>query len=136
MRNFDKMYSACKVCGLKYDIEPGFYTGAMFVSYAFSVAITIVVGFFLFIVFDDPDIYIYVTAILTTIILLFPVLFRYSRVIYLHLFGGIVPLNKEKNSWIQPPFHFNMWLKYIKNECINSARIIKLNIKDKIQLKW
>ena len=89
LRNFDKMYSVCKVCGLKYDIEPGFYTGAMFVSYAFSVAITIVVGFFLFIVFDDPDIYIFVTAILATIILLFPVLFRYSRVIYLHIFGGI-----------------------------------------------
>jgi len=89
LRNFDKMYPECEFCGFKFDIEPGFYTGAMYVSYAFSVAIFIIVGFSLYIFFNDPDIYIYVTVTLMTIIFLFPILFRYSRVIYLHIFGGV-----------------------------------------------
>ena len=89
IRHFDKMHNQCPECGLNFEVEPGFYTGAMYVSYAFSVAIFIIVGFFLFIFFSDPGILVYVMSTLLTIIVLFPVLFRYSRVIYLHLFGGI-----------------------------------------------
>jgi len=89
IKNFDKMYKQCTNCGLNFEIEPGFYTGAMYISYAFSVAIFVIVGFLLFIFFNDPDIYVYVTATLLTILILFPLLFRYSRVIYLHVFGGV-----------------------------------------------
>lgn len=102
IRHFDKMHEQCPECGLNFEVEPGFYTGAMYVSYAFSVAIFIIVGFFLFIFFNDPDIVVYVLSTLLTIIILFPILFRYSRVIYLHLFGGINynpanPKSKDKS---------------------------------------
>jgi len=89
LRNFDKMLKQCDQCGLDFELEPGFYTGAMYVSYAFSVAIFVIVGFSLFIFLNDPEIYVYVLTILLTLVILFPVLFRYSRVIYLHLFGGV-----------------------------------------------
>jgi len=89
VKNFDKMYEQCTDCGLNFELEPGFYTGAMYVSYVFSVAIFIIVGFCLYVFFNDPDIFVYVTATLLTIVFLFPVLFRYSRVIYLHVFGGV-----------------------------------------------
>lgn len=89
LRNFDKMHTQCTHCGLNFELEPGFYTGAMYVSYAFSVAIFVIVGFSLFIFLNDPEIYVYVLTILLTLVALFPILFRYSRVIYLHLFGGV-----------------------------------------------
>ena len=89
LKKFDKMHKNCAHCGLNFELEPGYYTGAMYVSYAFSVAIFVIVGFSLFIFFNDPEIYVYVLTILMAIVILFPLLFRYSRVIYLHVFGGV-----------------------------------------------
>lgn len=89
IRNFDQMHANCPVCGLKFDIEPGFYTGAMYVSYAFSVAIFLITGFLLYLFFNDPDLIVYVLTTFAIVLFLFPFLYRYSRVIYLHLFGGI-----------------------------------------------
>lgn len=89
LKNFDKMYRECPHCGLKYEVEPGFYTGAMYISYAFSVAIFVITGFSLYVFLNDPDIMVYVITTLVIIVLLFPILFRLSRVIYLHLFGGV-----------------------------------------------
>ena len=86
---FDRMHKTCPVCGLMYEIEPGFFTGAMYVSYAFSVAILVVVGFILYFFFGDPDISIYILVIFSIIVALFPLLFRYSRVLYIHWFGGV-----------------------------------------------
>ena len=83
------MHKTCPYCGLMYEIEPGFFTGAMYVSYAFSVAIFVVVGFSLYFLFGDPDISIYILVIFSIILILFPLLFRYSRVLYLHWFGGV-----------------------------------------------
>lgn len=36
-----KMYDACPVCGQKTDIEPGFYIGTAYVSYALTVAFSV-----------------------------------------------------------------------------------------------
>jgi hypothetical protein len=83
------MHDNCPNCGLKFDLEPGFYTGAMYVSYAFSVAIFVIIGFLLYFFLGDPEIHVYVITIFLVVILLFPLIYRYSRVIYLHLFGGV-----------------------------------------------
>ena len=83
------MYDSCPECGQHFEIEPGFYIGAMYVSYAFSVFILIMEGIFFFILFDDPSIWVFTIIGLVTIMILHPLIFRYSRVLYLHLFGGI-----------------------------------------------
>ena len=83
------MHKQCPQCHLDFEIEPGFYTGAMYVSYSFSVALFIIVGFILYLFFNDPDLTVYVSITLLLVILLFPLLYRYSRVVYLHLFGGV-----------------------------------------------
>ena len=87
LRNFDKMYEYCPECGFKLEPEPGYYYGAMYVNYAFSVALFVVLGTLTFYVFDNPDIWVYATIIFSTVIILTPLLFRYSRIIYLHVFG-------------------------------------------------
>jgi len=57
----------------------------MYISYGFSVAIFLVVGFALYYFFNDPSIEVYLIAILAVAALLFPFNFRYSRIIFLYL---------------------------------------------------
>ncbi len=42
---FPRMYSRCPVCGLNYNREPGYFLGAMYISYGFAAVL--MVGFFL-----------------------------------------------------------------------------------------
>lgn len=86
---FDNMHKKCPHCNLHYEPEPGFYFGAMYISYAFSVAMFITVALILYVVFGDPELWVYLVVIPLSVLLLMPVIFRLSRSIFLHLFGGI-----------------------------------------------
>ncbi|WP_255517967.1 DUF983 domain-containing protein [Fulvivirga sp. M361] len=85
---FHKMNPDCPNCGLHFEREPGFFFGAMYISYAFSVAIFVTVGVALTVLGDYP-LYVYLIGIIGSVILLLPVSFRYSRILFLHLFGGV-----------------------------------------------
>ena len=41
LKNFMNMNDKCPVCKQPFDLEPGFYYGTSYVSYAFTIAITI-----------------------------------------------------------------------------------------------
>lgn len=82
------MYSQCPVCETQYEREPGFFFGAMYISYAFSVAIFITVGVVLSYLGDFP-LEVYLGAVLGVVLLFLPLIFRYSRILFLHFFGGI-----------------------------------------------
>lgn len=84
-----EMYEACSVCNQAFEPEPGFYFGAMFVSYAFSVAITFISGVILYNFFGDPSTWVYMSVVIVTVAIVWPLMFRYSRSIFLHLVGGI-----------------------------------------------
>ncbi len=82
------MNEYCPHCGLRFEVEPGFFFGAMYISYAFSVALFTIIGVALSVLGDYP-IYYYIIAIILSVLLLFPLMFRYSRILFLHLFGGV-----------------------------------------------
>ncbi|MEL7004479.1 MAG: DUF983 domain-containing protein [Bacteroidota bacterium] len=82
------MNEDCPVCGLHFEREPGFFVGAMYINYAFSVAIFVAVGIALY-VFGGSGLYVFLATILTIVLLLLPFLFRYSRILFLHIFGGV-----------------------------------------------
>ena len=88
VKRFDEMYEQCPVCGLYYEIEVGFYWGAMYISYGFSVALVLLVGIILYQA-GDPSIWVYVLAVAGSVILLTPLFFRYARMLMLHLFGNV-----------------------------------------------
>lgn len=88
LSGFSKMNEKCEKCGLKFEVEPGFFIGAMYVSYAFGVAIMVTVGVALSVLFD-PGVWDYLVAVSLITIILLPVTFRYSRILFLHWFGGI-----------------------------------------------
>jgi uncharacterized protein (DUF983 family) len=84
---FGTMNKTCAVCMASFEPEPGFYYGAMFVSYALSVGIFIAVGVPLYLLFDPSDT-VYVIVIGIAALLFVPFSFRYSRVLFLYWFGG------------------------------------------------
>lgn len=89
LKRFNKMNESCPHCGVRLQPEPGFYQGAMYVSYAFTVAIMVAVGLALYVLLDDPADWVYITVVLAATILLVPLNYRYARIVYLYSFGGI-----------------------------------------------
>ncbi|WP_044172064.1 DUF983 domain-containing protein [Flectobacillus major] len=86
---FDKMHNNCPVCNLRFEVEPGFWYGAMFVSYGFSVLLLVILGVMIFYVFNDPPIIGYIVPITVVSLLAVPFNFRISRSVFIHLFGFI-----------------------------------------------
>lgn len=83
------MHKNCPACNQIYEPEPGFYFGAMFVAYTLIIAMVFILWLTLFFVFSDPPFSAYIIVIVIFNVLLLPLLFRYSRLIYLYAFGGI-----------------------------------------------
>lgn len=79
------MNKSCDHCGLYYESEPGFWTGAMYVSYAIIVAIVITSLVGLHIILNLP-IEIVIPVSLGIVVVGYPILLRYSRVLYIYLF--------------------------------------------------
>ncbi len=86
---FAEMPAACPVCGQATEPEPGFYFGAMFVSYAFSVGIFTATALVLYFVFGDPAVWVYVVTVGVVSALFTPLSVRYSRMLMLYWFGGV-----------------------------------------------
>lgn len=87
--HFDQMHEHCPHCGLKYEVEQGFFWGAMYFSYAFAVAVVVIVGGALYLSTGSNTVWHYLAAIFGVMIPLMPLFFRYSRALMLHLFGGV-----------------------------------------------
>jgi uncharacterized protein (DUF983 family) len=86
---FAHMPEHCPVCGQAYEPEPGFYWGAMFVSYGFSVVSFFLGGLIAYYVFNDPPTWVYILLVTLLVLVTTPLVVRYSRAIMLYLFGGI-----------------------------------------------
>jgi uncharacterized protein (DUF983 family) len=81
---FFKMNVTCPSCEFKFEREPGYFLGAMLVGYflgVFSVIPTLVICHFVFKLDDLPTTCIAVGQI----VILQPLLFRYSRLVWLHV---------------------------------------------------
>lgn len=89
LKSFGRTNEFCPVCNLQFEQEPGFFYGAMYVSYGLSVAIFLVTVFILYVFFNDPSLETYIISVTVVAFILYPLTFRYSRVIFLYLFGGV-----------------------------------------------
>ncbi|WP_081981214.1 DUF983 domain-containing protein [Sphingobacterium sp. SYP-B4668] len=79
-----KMNESCPHCGVKFEVEPGYFYAAMYVSYAFSVAevVSLAVGTYMLSKSESP--WVYLGVLIFTILLFAPFNFRYSRLVLLH----------------------------------------------------
>lgn len=84
-KGFWKMPEKCTHCGMIYNPEPSFYTGAMYVSYALQVAVFTTIYVALRVLFN-PSTEVYIFTIIASVILLIPLTLRISRSIYINFF--------------------------------------------------
>ncbi len=84
------MYDTCPVCHQKYDMEPGFWYGTGYVSYALAVALSVstFVAWWVLIGVSTEDNRIFYWLVFNGILLVIlqPWLMRLSRVIYIRFF--------------------------------------------------
>ncbi len=88
-----KMNTQCSHCGFTFEIEPGYFYVAMFVSYAFNVAQMVTMAVAIYVLTGSHNPWVYVGALLGVSVLLSPFNFRYSRVVLLY--------------WLTPNLHFD-----------------------------
>lgn len=89
LAKFYKMHETCPHCGRRLEPEPGFYQGAMYVGYGFTVAVILVISLILYFLVDPASEWVYIGTVIGVMILLVPVNYRFSRIVYLYSFGGI-----------------------------------------------
>lgn len=85
-KNFSKMNKSCSECGEDFNREVGFYYGAMYVSYGVTVAYLIgMTSIFVWFTgwFSLPGFFYF---LFPSMLLLFPIFYRISRLIWLNIF--------------------------------------------------
>jgi uncharacterized protein (DUF983 family) len=85
---FDKMNERCTSCGHKYEIETGFFYGAMYVAYALTVAISVATFILTYLIYPETPYWVYIINILAVLVLLAPVTFRGGRLIWINFFSS------------------------------------------------
>ena len=95
LRSIQKMHERCSHCGTKYQIEPSFFYGAMYVSYALGVAIA-TATFIITFVFLDFEVFTSFMSIIVVLTLLMPVIMRLSRNIWINMFLSYKPKSERK----------------------------------------
>ena len=83
---FANMQPNCACCGQTFEPEPGYYYGAMYVSFGFSTAIFLTVLFLLSLFVDEISTLMVAGVVLFVAVGLLPVLFRLSRAIWINIF--------------------------------------------------
>ncbi|MBD1397697.1 DUF983 domain-containing protein [Pontibacter sp. JH31] len=83
---FAEMHKSCPCCGQPYEPEPGFYYGAMYVSFGFNVAIFLTALFILYQFVEELTMAMMIGVVAAVVIFLLPFIFRYSRVIWINFF--------------------------------------------------
>ncbi|MGZ3686677.1 MAG: DUF983 domain-containing protein [Bdellovibrionota bacterium] len=73
----------CAVCGCDFHPEPGYYLGAMMVSYLVTAMLTVPV--FIILKFSDAELPVLLGVPLLEYVFLCPLLMRYSRVLWRHV---------------------------------------------------
>jgi uncharacterized protein (DUF983 family) len=86
-----RMYPECRVCGQPFNLEVGFYYGSSYVSYAFSIALSVAtfVAWWLLIGFSTEDnrFFIWMGFNIVLLIAMQPYLMRVSRTGWLAFFA-------------------------------------------------
>lgn len=95
MYNFggQKMHTNCPHCNFQFEVEPGYFYVAMFVSYALNVALLVTLAVATYILTGSKNPWLYCGILLSMAFVLSPINFRYSRVILLY--------------WLTPGVHFD-----------------------------
>jgi uncharacterized protein (DUF983 family) len=83
----------CENCSLFYELETGFWYGSMYVSYAISVAVMVLFWTLTNFFFPLINIYNEILTIVVAILLVSPLNYHVSRLIWINFFVKYIPNN-------------------------------------------
>lgn len=96
LKETSNMHAECPKCGLDFMPEPGYYYGAMYVSYAFTIAIGVSIFVAENVLFGSFNAVGYLIALTIILLGLAPYTFRTSRAIWLNMFFKYNPTIRAK----------------------------------------
>lgn len=89
------MNAICPVCELRFDREPGYFTGAMYVSYVLAVPIMAACAVAIHVVVPNWSFEATIVAAALLFLLFVPAIFRYSRILWIHLDQTVDPSDTD-----------------------------------------
>lgn len=92
LANVYDMHERCSHCNTKYQMEPSFFYGAMYVSYGVGIAFA-VAAFFISYLFIKTSLLVSFICIVGTLIGFMPIIMRLSRNIWINMF-----MHYDKNA--------------------------------------
>ncbi|HQV74812.1 MAG: DUF983 domain-containing protein [Flavobacteriales bacterium] len=93
----------CSVCKRKYESEPGFYFGALYVSYGLAVGLCIAIFVAVYVLAPDTDATTTVWWVLGGLLLSAPILYAWSKILWANMFityKGVEPVPGEDLRWL------------------------------------
>ena len=93
-RSLLEMHKSCPHCGVTYEREHGYFLNSMFIAYTVGFLVLIPSAFYLF--WLDASIAFFSVAIIVETIVIWPLIFRYSRVLWMHLDQVLDPRQDDK----------------------------------------
>lgn len=91
-----RMNKLCPSCGLAFEREPGYFMGGMYASYFVGVFATMPVWIWLIV--SNQSVPVFLTVTVAIVILIWPVAFHYSRVIWIHIDYFVEPWAFQSNA--------------------------------------
>ena len=92
-RSLLESHKHCPHCGVLYEREHGFYLNSMFIAYTLGFLIILPTAFLLF--WINASIPLFAVVITVVTLGLWPLIFRYSRVIWMHMDQMLDPREAE-----------------------------------------
>lgn len=91
-----RMYPKCPNCGHRYEKDPGFFYGAMYVSYALTVTLSVIIFAATYLIYPEAGAWLYIGLIVAVVFVLAPLTFRVSRLVWMNFFDRYDPLKAKK----------------------------------------
>ncbi len=83
-RRWMEMHEHCPVCGMRFEREPGYFIGAMYISYGMATILIGLIMYLLHVALPEWDLGIIVLMATGLFIPFVPMTTRYSRVIWMY----------------------------------------------------
>ena len=86
LKKIGEVKKECNNCNLKYDMEPGFFQGSYYVSYGLGVALFVAIFVLKMLILPDLAYLSTLTLMVVVLLILAPLLFALSKIIWINLF--------------------------------------------------
>lgn len=98
LKSVGDVRTECNKCGRSYQKEPGFFQGAMYVSYGMGVALFIGTFTLAWLIDPEASAFFYAAVVVISNLVLAPLLFALSKIVYANIFmhyKGAEPIEHE-----------------------------------------